>query len=209
MILLILWKSLTTNQQQWNKRQLIGENVMIKEMGKELIEWFKRKDRSYVSTLAYILCGVLSFLAVASLISPFAINVSFIDDIVWKTDLTNNSTLVNAVLVLAIISALSTIVRYCVIRKTDSLNNAKYASITATFHTIEDIFDLFASFFSLLFMIAVFLQIYHRHIPFLSSKAYMIYLFIAYRLFDYLWHLFESRNSAIIKKALEKYKELD
>ena len=54
---------------------------MIKEMGKELIEWFKRKDRSYVSTLAYILCGVLSFLAVASLISPFAINVSFIDDI--------------------------------------------------------------------------------------------------------------------------------
>ena len=182
---------------------------MIKEMGKELIEWFKRKDRSYVSTLAYILCGVLSFLAVASLISPFAINVSFIDDIVWKTDLTNNSTLVNAVLVLAIISALSTIVRYCVIRKTDSLNNAKYASITATFHTIEDIFDLFASLFSLLFMIAVFLQISHRHIPFLSSKAYMIYLFIVYRLFDYLWHLFESRNSAIIKKALEKYKELD
>ena len=79
MILPILWKSLTTNQQQWNKRQLIGENVMIKEMGKELIEWFKRKDRSYVSTLAYILCGVLSFLAVASLISPFAINVSFIE----------------------------------------------------------------------------------------------------------------------------------
>ena len=48
---------------------------MIKEMGKELIDWFKRKDRCYVSTLAYIFCGILSFFAVASLISPFSINV--------------------------------------------------------------------------------------------------------------------------------------
>ena len=47
---------------------------MIKEMGKELIDWFKRKDRCYVSTLAYIFCGILSFFAVASLISPFSIN---------------------------------------------------------------------------------------------------------------------------------------
>ena len=61
---------------------------MIKEMGKELIDWFKRKDRCYVSTLAYIFCGILSFFAVASLISPFSINVSFIDDITWKTNLT-------------------------------------------------------------------------------------------------------------------------
>ena len=182
---------------------------MKKEMVKGLIEWFKRKDRSYVSTLAYIFCGVLSFLAVASLISPFTINVSFIDDIVWKTDLTNNSPLVNVVLVLAITSTLSSIVRYCVIRKTDSLNNARYSNITAIFHTIEDIVDLFASLFSLLFMIAVFLQVYNRHFFFVSPKTYVIYPFIAYRVLDYLWYLFKTRNLNIIKKALEKYKELD
>ena len=182
---------------------------MIKEMGKELIDWFKRKDRCYVSTLAYIFCGILSFFAVASLISPFSINVSFIDDITWKTNLTNNSPLVNVVLVLAITSTLSSIVRYCVIRKTDSLNNARYSNITAIFHTIEDIVDLFASLFSLLFMIAVFLQVYNRHLFFLSPKTYVIYPFIAYRVLDYLWYLFKTRNLNIIKKALEKYKELD
>lgn len=182
---------------------------MIKEMGKETVAWFKKKDRCYVSTLAYIFCGILSFFSVASLILPFTINISFIDNIVWKTDLTNNSSLVNVALMFAIISTLSSIVRYCVIRKTDSLNNERYSNITAIFHTIEDIVDLFASLFSLLFMIAVFLQIYNSQLFFLSPKTYVIYPFIAYRVLDYLWDLFKTRNLTIIKKALEKYKELD
>ncbi len=182
---------------------------MVKELGKEIIDWINRKDRCYVSTLAYILCAILVFLSVASTISPFSISISFIDNIVWKSNLTSTSLLVNITFIIDMLSLIVSFARNVALKKAEDLPNAKYKEKCSNYHTVDDIVDMFAAICSLFFMISVFLQMYKTQVFFATFQSLIIYVFIVYKMLSNLWYIFKARNLSIIERVLEKYKDFD
>lgn len=178
----------------------------MKDVLKAFLEWLKQKDRSYVATLFYVLCAILGFLAIGSMISPFSVNVKFLADIKWNTNLTNDSLLVNIVFVLCIISFALSCIAYIVQKTVGNITLDLHNKVCRETHiildSVADLFDFCTSFFVLLFMISVFLQIYNTQGAFVSGRGQVIYLYIGYKALSYLYTIFYNKNSKLIDELL-------
>lgn len=182
--------------------------VIIQKLMEEGIELLKCKNKPALSVLLYIFSGMIGLLSIISLISPFHINVGFLDNIVWKDNIANDDLLIKITFQIVVICFIFKILGRTIINFYQKKTNMEVRIIYVRVYTIEDILDLLCSIFCLLLMLSVFIQIYNTRILFISWKACFVYIWILSKVFDFWYRRFEVVNLKIIDNVLRKYSDM-
>lgn len=178
-------------------------------MTKEIVDFLKQKDRPSISNLLYTLCGAIGILCLLSLIAPFNISLNFIEKIGWEWNLNDKSLFVTITHYILLSHVVVLILRYLAVHIFKNKPNCTIRKIYTFAYSIDDTIELISAVFSLLFVIAVFLQIYNTGVLFISKKSILVYIIVTIKTFLFIFNCFKARNLKIINKVLEKYPDLD
>lgn len=181
---------------------------IIKAFAKEGIELLKHKNRPALSILLYLFSGMLALLSGISLISPFHINVGFLDNIAWKGSIGNDDLSIMITFEIIVIYFVFKIFKIAIIRYYQEKANSELRMIYARVYTIEDILDLLCAILCLFFMLSVFIQIYYAKILFISYKACLVYVLILSKDLNFCYRHFHVKNLRIIDNALSEYNDM-
>lgn len=188
---------------------MLKEVNILSEITKTIIELLDRKDRPSVSTLIYLFCGFIEILCFISCISPVHFSWSLIDKVKWDSNLKSNDMIVKITFWILILYFMMYIIREITVRVFEGESNSKLRIIYANIYTIDDIVELFASIISLVFMIAVFVQMYKTQNLFVSNKSCMIYAVIAIKSGGFIVGCFRRHNLKVIDKVIKKFPDFD
>lgn len=183
---------------------------VVKEIAKEVVnKYIDKKQKPYISVIVEFCSGLICILCVLTLLAPFSISVVFLDKINWKMDLHESSSILSFAL-----GAIAMQLAYCVItkvvmRKYHTNKNKDLLRVYTPLFTIGDIVDTIASLFIFVFMLAVFLQLYHTGIMYIGGKALLVYCWIAARAILLPYRYYYSRNQLLLKKVLDDHPEFD
>lgn len=182
---------------------------MLTEIAKSIIQMFSKERRPFVSTLIYLIGGLLEVMSLISIVSPFHFGWSFIDEVNWNKNLTDNEKIVSLTCVILVVYLVVYILRKAIVYVFKNTTNSQLRVIYSIAYTIYDIVELIAAFFCCVFMISVFIQMYKTHIFFQSGKAYFIYGIIGIKCIDFSFNHLRIRNLKIIDSVIKKYPDLD
>ena len=183
---------------------------VVKEIAKEVVnKYIDKKQKPYISVIVEFCSGLICILCVLTLLAPFSISVVFLDKINWKMDLHESSSILSFAL-----GAIAVQLAYCVItkevmRKYHTNKNKDLLRVYTPLFTIGDIVDTIASLFIFVFMLAVFLQLYHTGIMYIGGKALLVYCWITARAILLPYRYYYSRNQLLLKKVLDDHPEFD
>ena len=182
---------------------------MLNEFVKGIIKLLGKEKRPFVSTLSYLLCGLLGIVSLISIISPFHFSWSLIDGVEWNKPLTNNEMIVSFTFVILIAYLIVYILRKTIVYAFKNVKNSQLRVIYSIAYTIDDIVELIAAIFSLTFMMSVFIQMYKTQTFFQSVRAYFIYAIIGIKCVDFIFNHFRVRNLKVIDNVIKQYPDLD
>lgn len=176
------------------------------DMGKDLLE---EKTRPSMSIIIYLVCGLIEILCIVSLISPFHFSMGFLDDVNWTENIADNSLIVRVAFWSLIVYLLVCIVRKTIVRLFQEKNETLLRNVYAIVYTIDDLIDLIVAGASLVFVIAVFIQVYKDGTILLSFYALCIYVAILIRFLSFLGCRFFVNNLKIIDGVLKRNGDMD
>ena len=178
-------------------------DVAAKVIDKVADSFFKEKQTPYLSVGCYLLAGAIGVLCCISQVAPFSCSSEFIDSIVWKGDLAQTDFVVIFPIITIALYIVCLGIRKRMLRKFEITkeNYKPFVHLIA----VEDMLDLLAGIASLLFMISVFLQMYHTGIVFVSNVTLITYAWTAYKFLAFFYCRFANKNVQIINNALTKY----
>uniref|UniRef100_UPI00405600C9 hypothetical protein n=1 Tax=Acetatifactor sp. TaxID=1872090 RepID=UPI00405600C9 len=176
------------------------------DMGKDLLE---EKARPSMSIIIYLVCGLIEILCIVSLISPFHFSMGFLDDVNRTGNIADNSLIVRVAFWSLVVYLLVCVVRKTIVRLFQEKNETLLRNVYAIVYTIDDLIDLIVAGASLVFMIAVFIQVYKDGTILLSFCTVCIYVAISIRFFSFLGCRFFVNNLKIIDGALKRNGDMD
>lgn len=175
------------------------------DMGKDLLE---EKRRPSLSIIIYIVCGLIEILCIVSVISPYHFSIKYLDDVNFTGMVTDSDLIVRAAFGSMVIYLLVCIVRKIIVRLFQEKNDASLRKAYAIVYTIDDLVDLVVAGTSLVFIIAVFVQVYQSGTMFMSFYATCVYGVILFRVFAFLGYRFYVKNLAVIDSVLKKHSDI-
>lgn len=182
---------------------------MLAEFTKGIINLLGKEKRPFISTLIYLLCGLLGIVSLISIISPFHFNCSLIDGVEWNETLTDSAKIVSLTFAILIAYLIVYILRKTVVYAFKNIKNSQLRVIYSIAYTIDDIMELVAAIFALVFMISVFIQMYKTQTFFQSGKAYFIYVIIGIKCLDFIFNHFRAHNLKVIDNVIKQYPDLN
>lgn len=182
-------------------------NIATKVIEKVADRYFEEKQAPYLSVCSYLTAGAIGVLCCISQIAPFSCRSEFIDSIVWSSNLERTDFVVIFPLITIILYIIYLCIRKCVLR-TFEITKKNYKPVVHLI-AVGDMLDLLASIASLLFMVSVFLQMYHTGSIFISDIAVVAYGWTAYKFLAFFYVRFANKNVEIINNTLTKYPDSD
>ena len=180
---------------------------MLGEITKAIVKILDRDNRPSLSKLMYLLCGLLGVFCLISMVSPFHFSWSLIDNVSWNANWADDNRVLNFAFLMTIIHIF--VLRKIVVRAFQNISNSELRIIYSMAYTIDDIVELIAAIFTLVFMFSVFIQMYKTQIFFQSGKAYFVYAITGINCVDFIFNHFRARNLKVIDNVIKKYPNLD
>ncbi len=196
---------------KWQTRR-VRETILRDAQGiypKVLKTFFGEQHNKNVSAVIYLTSGLVGILAVLSLVMPFSCSADFLDSIVLKRNLSDSEFTLKFAFYTIIMCMVSGSARWVVIRKFTYESNKKIRHVYTHAYALDDIVDLTTAVASLLFIISVFLQIYHTGMPFVSMKAGAVYIWVLYKFLRLLYVFFANSTLKIIDKVCKDYPDME
>ena len=142
------------------------------------------------------------------MISPYHFSIKFIDGVNFTGRVTDSDLIVRVAFRSMVIYLLVCIVRKIIVRLFQEKNDAFLRNAYAIVYTIDDLVDLITAVTSLVFIIAVFVQVYQSGTIFMSFYAIYVYGLILFRFFAFLGYRFYVKNLADIDSVLKKHSDI-
>ena len=161
------------------------------------------KHKPHISVLVYFVSGIIGSICIVSNYAPFCCNSDFIDGIVLKENLSDLQFVVQFAILMITVQMIYIAIQNILL--TNIMVTRVNCKLFALLFTFGDLIDLLCSIASLLFILTVFIQMYHTGSVYLSSKAIVIYLWIAYKFFTFICARYTNKNIEIINNALKKF----
>ncbi|MBQ6885039.1 MAG: hypothetical protein IJN56_04800 [Clostridia bacterium] len=174
---------------------------LAKNIFKDLLEPQKRPS---LSNIIYFVCGIIEIIIIISIISPFHISCDFMNNIEMNADISNTGCLIHIAFWGLLVYIIVREIRKKLFRAFPQKDESELRYFHAFIYVVDDIVDVFSSIFSLLFILAVFIQFYKTQVVFASFYACVIYVIVAVRFFALIGSRAFAKNLEIIDKALSK-----
>lgn len=183
---------------------------VLQEIAKKVVgRYIDKEKKPYISLIVEFCSGFIGSLCVLTLLAPFSISVGFLDKINWKMDLHDSSSILYFALGAIAIQLICGAVTKEVMRKYHTNKNSDLQRVYTQLFTIGDIVDIISSLFIFVFVLAVFLQLYHTGIMYINWKASVVYCWVAVRALILPYRYYYNRNYVLLKETLEKYPEFE
>ena len=183
---------------------------IVEAIGTKLVEEFiKLKEKPYLSALLYLTSGMIGGIGCFSIVLPFSCSATFLDSIVWKRNLSDSEFVVQFAFWMTILYFSYYCIRKCWVHACTNKPSKEIRVIYTRLYAIDDLIDLVTSMASLLFVVSFFLQVYNTGTGFISKKAGVVYIWIAYKSLAFIYARFANHNLKIIDGVIETYPDLD
>ena len=183
---------------------------IVEAIGTKLVEeLIKLKDKPYLSALLYLTSGIIGSIGCISIISPFSCSVNFLDSIAWKRNLSDSEFVVQFAFWMTILYCAYYCIRRCWAHACTNKPSKEIRVIYTRLYAIDDLIDLVTAAASLLLVVSFFLQVYNTGTGFISERAGVVYIWIAYKSLAFIYARFANHNLKIIDGVIKKYPDLD
>ena len=183
---------------------------IVEAIGTKLVEeLLNLKDKPYLSAWMYLTSGIIGSIGCFSIISPFSRSVTFLDAIVWKRNLSDSEFVVQFAFWMTVLCVVYSWIRKFWVCACTNKPSKEIRVIYMRLYAIDDLIDLVTAVASLLLVVSFFLQVYNTGTGFISIKAGVVYMWVAYKFLAFIYARFANHNLKIIDDVIKKYPDLD
>ena len=115
----------------------------------QIVELLEKKDRPYLSSIIYFICGIIMIIVSFIQVLPIKINIDYFNKIDFEAKLDDNSYIVILTLVLLILYVIMFVIRRVAIHFSNKLSDEIFNNRCVILYSVEDTIDLITSITSL------------------------------------------------------------
>jgi len=169
----------------------------------QIVELLEKKDRPYLSSIIYFICGIIMIIVSFIQVLPVKINIDYFNNIDFEAKLDDNSYIVILTLVLWILYVIMFVIRRVAIHFSNKLSDEIFNNRCVILYSVEDTIDLITSITSLVFILTASLQFYKTEQLYVTALAVILYSFIGLKFLSFVLHKIYYHNKKIINDILK------